>query len=128
MVKQRAGLQDRTQRDHGARPGALRVTFHTLALLAVLPASGALDASLHESFETLATSATETQIPCSSILHSLKQRPPCLEQRKLIQARCYGGIPDPGHKQAIDDLERGLKACKELQVVNCGAGHPMSGL
>lgn len=67
-------------------------------------------------------------IPCSNILRSLRQRPPCLEQRKLIQARCYGGIPDPGHKQAIDDLERGLKACEELQVINCAKGHPMSEL
>lgn len=66
-------------------------------------------------------------IPCSAILLSLRQRRACLAARKEVQDKCFGGAPDAGHKQQIDDVQRGVDLCEILKAVNCAKGHPMAG-
>ena len=68
-----------------------------------------------------------TGIPCSAILLSLQQRRACLAARKKVQDRCFGGAPDAGHKQQIDDVQRGIDHCEGLRLINCAKGHPMAG-
>ena len=67
------------------------------------------------------------QIPCSAIMLSISQRLLCLEQRNLIENRCFGGIPDKGHQEAIDNVQRGINHCEALKAINCAKGHPMAG-
>lgn len=68
-----------------------------------------------------------TKIPCSAIKLSIQQRLACLKARKLIQEKCFGGKPDAGHKQQIDDTQNGIDNCEALKLVNCANGHPMAG-
>jgi hypothetical protein len=68
------------------------------------------------------------RIPCSAIMLSLAQRLLCLRQRNLIQDKCFGGVPDDGHREAIENAERGINHCEALKLTNCAKGHPMSGL
>ncbi len=67
-------------------------------------------------------------IPCSAIMLSLAQRYACLKQRNLIEEKCFGGVPDTGHQEAIDNTQRGINLCEALKLINCVAGHPMSNL
>jgi len=66
-------------------------------------------------------------IPCSAILLGLQQRRACLAARKKVQDKCFGGAPDAGHKQQIDDIQRGIDHCEVLKLINCAKGHPMAG-
>lgn len=68
------------------------------------------------------------RVPCSAILITIQQRLSCLAKRRLIQERCFGGIPDAGHKQAIDQEQDGINNCEALKLINCAKGHPMAGL
>jgi hypothetical protein len=68
------------------------------------------------------------KIPCSAIQHSIALRLLCLNQRNLIEERCFGGVPDAGHAQIIANTQRGIDACVALKAINCAAGHPMSQL
>lgn len=69
-----------------------------------------------------------TRIPCSAIKDSLKKRKACRDQRILIQNECFGGRPDAGHKETIDNYQRGINGCEELKETNCAEGHPMANL
>ena len=69
-----------------------------------------------------------TRIPCSAIKDSLKKRYGCMNQRILIQNECFGGRPDAGHKETIDNYQRGINGCEELKETNCAEGHPMANL
>ena len=68
------------------------------------------------------------RIPCSAILLSRQQRLACLNARKLVQEKCFGGNPDPGHKKAIEQEQDGLNNCEALKLINCAKGHPMAEL
>lgn len=66
--------------------------------------------------------------PCSAILKSIDQRNDCLTQRNLVEEKCFGGKPDPGHAEQIEKVKQGIRRCEELKQINCAEGHPMSGL
>ena len=68
------------------------------------------------------------KIACSAIKLSLQQRSVCLDARKLVQDRCFGGKPDAGHKKQIDDVQKGINRCEALKLINCAKGHPMAAL
>jgi Novel toxin 16 len=70
----------------------------------------------------------KARTPCSAIKRSIEQRKLCLSQRKLIEDKCFGGIPDKGHRQQIEQVQQGIDGCDALKVVNCAEGHPMAGL
>ncbi len=67
------------------------------------------------------------RIACSAIVLTIRQRLSCLGQRKQIQEKCFGGVPDPGHKKAIEQEQDGINNCEALKLVNCAKGHPMAG-
>jgi hypothetical protein len=68
------------------------------------------------------------RIPCSAIMRSLEKRLICLSKRKLIQDKCFGGVPDAGHKMQMGQVQNGINNCEALKLVNCAKGHPMAGL
>jgi hypothetical protein len=68
------------------------------------------------------------RIPCSAILLSIQQRQACLRARKLVQEKCFGGVPDAGHKMQIDETQNGIDGCETQKLINCAKGHPMAGL
>ncbi|MEZ4376641.1 MAG: hypothetical protein R3B07_37905 [Polyangiaceae bacterium] len=68
------------------------------------------------------------RIPCSAIKLSILQRRACLAARQIIQDRCFGGKPDTGHKQQIDETQLGIDGCEAQKVINCAKDHPMAGL
>ncbi|MBK9265376.1 MAG: hypothetical protein IPM54_37025 [Polyangiaceae bacterium] len=67
------------------------------------------------------------KIPCSAIKLAIQQRQACKAARELIQDKCFGGKPDPGHKTAIDQEQNAVNACEALKLLNCAKGHPMAG-
>lgn len=67
-------------------------------------------------------------IPCSKVMRSLQERLACLHHRNLIEDLCFGGKPDKGHQEQIDNVKLGIDHCEELKEINCTPGHPMSGL
>ncbi|MBK8253563.1 MAG: hypothetical protein IPK82_12955 [Polyangiaceae bacterium] len=67
------------------------------------------------------------RIPCSAIVLAIQQRQACRDARKVIQEKCFGGKPDPGHATAIEQEENGIRKCEALRLVNCAKGHPMAG-
>ena len=75
-----------------------------------------------------ASDKTKARTPCSAILLSIQQRFACLNARKLVQDKCFGGNPDPGHKSQIDQTQQGIDNCEALKLINCAKGHPMAGL
>jgi len=67
------------------------------------------------------------QRPCSEIRGRIRAFESCLRIREQIQAQCFGSRPDQAHRDAIEDVQRGMEACRALEAVNCAQGHPMSG-
>jgi hypothetical protein len=67
------------------------------------------------------------RIPCSAIKRSIEQRLACLRARNLVQEKCFGGVPDAGHKNAIDEVQNGIDKCEALKLINCAKGHPQAG-
>jgi hypothetical protein len=65
--------------------------------------------------------------PCSAIKRSIEQRLACLSARTLVQEQCFGGVPDAGHKNAIDEVQNGINKCEALKLINCAKGHPQAG-
>lgn len=68
------------------------------------------------------------RIPCSAILESLRLRHICLKRRNLVQEKCFGGIPDDTHRNAIEETQNGIDNCEARTLINCAPGHPMAGL
>ena len=77
---------------------------------------------------TAAQRQTLGRITCSAILLSLQQRLACLNARKLVQEKCFGGKPDDGHQRAIDEAQKGIDKGEALKLINCAKGHPLAGL
>lgn len=67
------------------------------------------------------------QRPCSEIRRRIRAFERCLRIREQIQAQCFGSRSDRAHRDAIEDVRRGLEACQALEAVNCAQGHPMFG-
>jgi len=68
------------------------------------------------------------RIPCSYIRQRLEHMRKLLNKRWEIQHECFGGRPDPGHKEAIENAENSIRFYEELERINCAHGHPMEGL
>jgi hypothetical protein len=66
--------------------------------------------------------------PCSKIRERIQAMKECLHYRQRIQDECFGGVPDEVHKNALEELQSGLKHCLDLEKVNCAPGHPMANL
>jgi hypothetical protein len=64
--------------------------------------------------------------PCSRIRLRLAAMQKVLDKREEIRRDCFGGKSDPGHDQAMDDVEQGIKNLKPLEATNCAPGHPMA--
>ncbi len=66
------------------------------------------------------------RIKCSEILTRIQAFEACLRIRQQIQDDCFGGIPDPSHTIAIEELQRGLLNGRARLAINCAPGHPMA--
>jgi hypothetical protein len=64
--------------------------------------------------------------PCSDIRARITALQTCRDKRDEIQQKCFGGVPDVGHKQALDGLDNGINQCRALEQLNCAPGHPMA--
>ncbi|MBM7113898.1 hypothetical protein [Archangium primigenium] len=64
--------------------------------------------------------------PCSRIRLRLAAMQKVLDKREEIRKDCFGGKSDPGHDQAIDDVEQGIENLKPLEATNCAPGHLMA--
>jgi hypothetical protein len=64
--------------------------------------------------------------PCSEIRTRLESLRKCYIIRKQIQDECFGGMPDPAHKNALQETQNGIDSCIELEKENCAPGHPMA--
>ncbi|MBK9263759.1 MAG: hypothetical protein IPM54_28635 [Polyangiaceae bacterium] len=67
------------------------------------------------------------KIPCSLILLAIQQRQACKAARWLVQNKCFGGNPNPGHKTAIDQEQNAIDNCEAFKLINCAKDHPMAG-
>lgn len=67
------------------------------------------------------------QRSCSEVRTRIRALGNCLRIREQIQTQCFGSRPDQAHRDAIEDVRRGLEACQALEAINCTQGHPMSG-
>jgi hypothetical protein len=68
------------------------------------------------------------KVPCSR----LRQRKAALEavkkQRQDIQDECFENSTDPGHQEAIDQLDSAIANTEEWIAKNCAPGNPMAEL
>jgi hypothetical protein len=70
----------------------------------------------------------ESRIPCSYLKNKLRHTKKLLDKRWEIQNTCFGGKPDQGHQEQIEQIESSIKNYERLEKINCAKGHPMAGL
>lgn len=79
------------------------------------------------SCSTASTSAKRlAKMPCSQIRVRIQALQNCIAIRQLIQAECFGGLPDEPHRKALGEYRNGLEQCLALEGVNCAPNHPMA--